>query len=144
MASKRSREVTGARLRGEARSIFGLRVGDISTSLPRWRRALARRRVGRLIITRGADSTVCLDRTEYGEVPTLRVKPKDTVGAGDAFAGALAARRAEGMEILAAIQHANCAGALTTLLPGTQEAIPNRRETERAFRRLGSELTERR
>ena len=45
---------------GEARSIFGLRVEDIATSLPRWRRALAKRRIGRLIITLGAKSTVYL------------------------------------------------------------------------------------
>jgi len=121
---------------GEAQSIFGLRVENISKSLPRWRRGLARHRIGRLIITRGTKSTVYLDSTEYREILTLRVKPKDTVGAGDAFAGALATRRAEGMEILAAIQHANCAGALTTLLPGAQEAIPDRRATEKAIRHL--------
>lgn len=122
---------------GEARAIFGLHVKDISNSLPQWRRALAKRKIGRLIITRGEKSTVYLDLTEYGEVSTLRVKPKDTVGAGDAFAGVLASRRAEGMEILTAIQHANCAGALTTLSAGAQDAIPTRRETERAFRQLG-------
>lgn len=121
---------------GEARAIFGLDAQGLSRALPSWRRALARRGIGRLIITRGAAATLCLDAAQYGEVATLRVKPKDTVGAGDAFAGVLAARRAEGMEILAAVQHANCAGALTTLLPGAQEAIPDRRATERAFRRL--------
>jgi ribokinase len=124
---------------GEARSIFGLRVEEISRSLARWRRALVKNKIGRLIITRGAESTVYLNLTEYGEVSTLRVKPIDTVGAGDAFAGVLAARRAEGMEILTAIQHANCAGGLTTLLPGAQEAIPNRRQTESALRRLAGQ-----
>ena len=56
----------------------------------------------------------------------------DTVGAGDAFGGVLAARLAEGAKMADAIRYANCAGALTTLKLGAQEAIPTRRATERA------------
>ena len=66
----------------------------------------------------------------------MRVTAVDTVGAGDAFAGAFTARRAEGLDLISAIQLANCAGALTTLKPGAQEAIPSRAATERAARSL--------
>jgi len=57
------------------------------------------------------------------------------VGAGDAFAGTYAARLAEDIEVMTAIRHANCAGALATLKPGAQEALPSRTATERALRR---------
>ena len=57
----------------------------------------------------------------------------DRVGAGDAFAGTYVGRRAEGVDVVTAIRCANCAGALATLKPGAQEAIPERAETERAL-----------
>src|SRR4029077_20137660 len=89
-----------------------------------------------LIITRGAKSTVYITPAGFGEVPTYSVKPVDTVGAGDAFAGTFAARRAEGMDIVSAIDYANCAGALATLKRGAQEAIPTIGETEQALQKL--------
>jgi ribokinase len=80
---------------------------------------------------------VCISAAGYLEVPTLAVRPVDTVGAGDAFAGTFAARRAGGADLDSAIRHANCAGALATLKPGAQESIPNQALTEKAVRRLG-------
>ncbi len=121
---------------GEAESIFGLRLRTIPVGLAQWQRALVRRRIGRLIITQGANPTLCLSAAGYLTVPTLSVKPVDTVGAGDAFAGTFAARRAGGADILAAIRYANCAGALATLKPGAQESIPGKILTEKAVKRL--------
>jgi ribokinase len=121
---------------GEAEAIFGLRVDNLPIGLVSWQRALAKRRIERLIITRGAKPTLCVSAAGYLKVPTLKVKPLDTVGAGDAFAGTFAARRARGADILRAIRYANCAGALATLKSGAQEAIPNRRRTEKALRFL--------
>ncbi|HYG34831.1 MAG TPA: PfkB family carbohydrate kinase, partial [Clostridia bacterium] len=94
------------------------------------------KRVGCLIITRGAEPTLCLTASDNFTVPTLRVKPVDTVGAGDAFAGTFAARRAEGMDLRTAVSYANCAGALATLKAGAQESIPDRVATEKAVRRI--------
>jgi ribokinase len=121
---------------GEARAIFRLRPEDLPVGLDRWQDCLARRRIERLIITRGAKPTQCLSAAGYLEVRTLAVKPVDTVGAGDAFTGAFAAHRAGGAEVLSAIRYANCAGALATLKAGAQEAIPDRRPTEKALERL--------
>jgi ribokinase len=64
----------------------------------------------------------------------MKIEPLDTVGAGDAFAGTFAAWRAGGADLKKAICYANCAGALTSLKPGAQEPMPNRRATERAWR----------
>jgi len=90
----------------------------------------------RLIITQGARPTVCISAAGYLKVPTLSVRPVDTVGAGDAFAGAFAARRAGGADLVSAIRYANCAGALATLKPGAQESIPDKALTEKAVKRL--------
>jgi hypothetical protein len=43
-----------------------------------------------LIVTQGAKPTLCVSAAGYLKVPTLVVRPVDTVGAGDAFAGAFA------------------------------------------------------
>jgi ribokinase len=121
---------------GEAQDIFSLRPAALPAGLAKWQRALARRRIERLIITQGARPTVCISAAGYLKVPTLKVRPVDTVGAGDAFAGAFAARRAGGADLVSAIRYANCAGALATLKPGAQESIPDKALTEKAVKRL--------
>ena len=104
--------------------------------MTKWQRALAQQRIERLIITQGARPTFCISAAGCLKVPTLAVRPVDTVGAGDAFAGAFAARRAGGADLVSAIRHANCAGALATLKSGAQESIPNKVLTEKALERL--------
>jgi ribokinase len=121
---------------GEAQAIFGLQVRSLPHGLAQWQRALARRRINRLIITRGAESTLYLSPDGCLTVPTLKARPVDTVGAGDAFAGTFAARCAEGGDPLTAIRYANCAGALATLKAGAQESIPSKELTEKAVRTL--------
>jgi ribokinase len=117
---------------GEAHAIFGSALRTTSD----WQRRLSRWRIQRVVITRGSKPTVCLDAAGRIESPTFPVKPVDTVGAGDTFAGTYAARRAEGLDVNTAVRYANCAGALATLKPGAQEAIPSRAATERALRQL--------
>jgi ribokinase len=121
----------------EAQALFGLAPEEFAARPAAGRSALAKRGVQRVIITRGARPTLCCGGDACFEVPALAVKPLDTVGAGDAFAGAFAARRAEGMDVPEAIRRANCAGALATLKAGAQESIPSRAATDRAALRLG-------
>ena len=121
---------------GEAATIFGLPAGQLPGTLSRWQRALQRRGVGHLIITRGAKPTLWISADGFRAVPTLSVKPVDTVGAGDAFAGAFAACLAEGLDTLTAIRYANCVGALATLKAGAQEAIPKQAAARQALRCL--------
>ena len=121
---------------GEAQAIFGLRADDLPAGLVRWQRALAERQIERLIITQGARPTICVSAAGCLKVATLAITPVDTVGAGDAFAGAFAAHRADGADLIKAIRFANCAGALATLKPGAQESIPDKVFTARAVRRL--------
>lgn len=95
---------------------------------------LQTRRIEALVITRGARATRCFTAADAFEVPAIRVKPVDTVGAGDAFAGTLASALARGFDFGQAVTRANCAGALATLKAGAQEALPLAAEVERVSR----------
>lgn len=96
---------------------------------------LARAQVRHLVITRGAEPTLHVAAEGVDTVPTLPVTPRDTVGAGDMFAGALAARLAEGVSWREALWQANVAAALSTLAIGAQAAMPTRAEVEAAIAR---------
>lgn len=104
----------------------------------RVRRRLRDRCLGAVVVTRGGRATWYFDEDRAWSIPTLKVKPVNTVGAGDAFAGTLAARLAAGASVEEALRHANCAGALATLALGAQEAMPTRLRTGRAAASLGA------
>lgn len=89
---------------------------------------LRRARCRELIITRGSRSTLHVTASGVVEHLPPAVTPEDTVGAGDAFAGAYAVASAEGMED--AIGFANAAGALATLQSGAQPSLPFRHRIE--------------
>ena len=65
---------------------------------------------------------------------SFRVKVTDTTAAGDAFTGALAVARAEGMERDAAVRFANAAGAVCCRGFGAQPSLPTRESVERLLR----------
>jgi ribokinase len=94
---------------------------------------LARYRVSHLVITQGAEPTLHLSAETFHRVPTHSVRPRDTVGAGDTFAGVLAAQLAEGCDWEPALRHANVAAALSTLALGAQTAMPRKADVEAAF-----------
>jgi ribokinase len=123
----------------EARALFGVKTRALSgggnRGLRSWRALLESHGVERLIITRGADPTLGFSRDESLIVQTLPLTPRDTVGAGDAFAGAYAACVANGRPFRESIRYANAAGGLATLASGAQEAAPHRRAVERALLR---------
>lgn len=83
-------------------------------------------RIERLVVTRGAEPTLGLTARATLSVEPPCVHVVDTVGAGDAFAGAYAVGLAEGMSFEETLRFANAAGALATLRPGAQEALPDR------------------
>ncbi|HXG47436.1 MAG TPA: ribokinase [Methylomirabilota bacterium] len=123
----------------EAAALFGECPVEANPAfVTRVRRRLRDRCLGAAVVTRGARTTWFFDATRTWSVPTLKLTPVDTVGAGDAFTGALAARLAAGAGLEGALRHANGAGGLATLAFGAQEAIPTRSRTERAAASLGA------
>ena len=63
-------------------------------------------------------------------VPPFAVQAVDTVGAGDAFNGALAVALAEGLDMEQALELASAAAAIAVTRPGAQAAMPRRGEVE--------------
>ena len=86
-----------------------------------------------LVITRGGKPTQCHGGGRFVEVKTKAVTPVDTVGAGDAFAGAYAVAMMEKKGIQEALQFANTAGALATQKAGAQASLPLRAEVDAFF-----------
>jgi ribokinase len=82
-----------------------------------------------LVTTLGARGARCVSPDEEVSVPAPTVKAVDTTGAGDVFAGVLAANWPHDpdarAERLAALQRACAAGALATLVPGAGDCAPD-------------------
>lgn len=92
-----------------------------------------------VIITLGARGAL-LSRAEGVELfPPFPIRPVDTVGAGDAFNGALAAALACGKSLPEAIRFANAAGALSTTRRGAQESLPEKTEVEHLLTEKGTQ-----
>jgi ribokinase len=80
------------------------------------------------VITLGPRGAYVLDRLAGIElrVPAHPVATVDTVGAGDAFCGSLAASLAIGTTLADAVRLANAAGALSTTMNGAATSCPDR------------------
>lgn len=84
-----------------------------------------------VIITNGSGPTLALSRSQgVLEHKPPGVTPVDTVGAGDAFTGALAVALSEEKPLSRALEFANVAGALSITRKGAQGAIAEREEIE--------------
>jgi ribokinase len=89
--------------------------------------ASLRDRGGRdVIVTLGADGALLWSPERVVHAPAPAVPVVDTVGAGDAFNGALAAALAEGRPLADALPFAVAAASLAVTAPGAQGALPRR------------------
>ena len=104
--------------------------GDESPErLPEW---LARRFGLTVAATFGAEGAICHTGREAIHTPALAIRPVDTTGAGDTFAGVLAASLAAGHSLRAAARLATAAGSLACTRAGAQSSQPARDEIEAA------------
>ena len=76
------------------------------------------------VITRGARGAVWASPLSSGSVEAFSVSPVDTVAAGDAFCGGLAAAIAADETFADALRWASAAGALATLGAGAVPSLP--------------------
>ena len=83
------------------------------------------------ILTTGSRGCEVADASGIWAIEAHRVEAVDTVGAGDAFNGALAVALAEGRSPVEAAAWANAAAALAVTQPGAQLALPNREAIDR-------------
>lgn len=113
----------------EAERILGAPIGDaeaLDAARGRFPHASC------LVVTRGSEPTLAADAGHTCTVPTLPVTPVDTVGAGDAFTGALAVAMVEAKGLYEALAFANGAGGLASTRRGAQVSLPDRAEVETA------------
>lgn len=87
---------------------------------------LHQRGVETVIIKLGAKGVFCATNEDSFFVSAFTVQAVDTVAAGDAFNGGLAAALAEGHSIRTAIAWGAAAGALSATKPGAQSSLPDR------------------
>ena len=88
-------------------------------------------RTGRtIVVTLGPEGARA--RTPDGPISVAahKIKPVDTVGAGDTFCGYLAAGLDAGYSLEAALRRAAVAGSLACLKPGAQPAIPTKSDVD--------------
>ncbi|MBP2475561.1 ribokinase [Crossiella equi] len=109
----------------EAAWLLGAHTPDQPSDLARALLALGPRSA---VVTLGSRGVAVADGEDVHLVPAPEVEAVDTTGAGDAFAGALAARLAAGEELLAACQFAVRAAAVSVTRRGAQPSYPTRNE----------------
>jgi ribokinase len=120
----------------EAAALTGESVGGVAEAEGAGQ-ALVAAGVGAAVVTLGAAGAVLVGPAGGSHVPGFVVASVDTVGAGDAFAGGLAAALAAGAPVEEALAVANAAGALACTQRGAIDALPSRAEVERLLRESG-------
>lgn len=113
----------------EARLLTGMNCSSLVDAVET-ARTLVERGAGCAVITRGARGAVWATSNGSGSSGTFPVTTIDTVAAGDAFCGTLAAVITEGLPIADALRWASAAGALATTVKGAVRSLPQREAVE--------------
>jgi ribokinase len=100
-------------------------------------RRLLKLGAGAAVITLGSEGSLVAFDSELLSIPAPRVEAVDTVGAGDAFNGALAVALGEDRPLADAVAWASAAAALAVTRPGAQSALPHRDAIDRLAISLG-------
>lgn len=79
---------------------------------------------GKIIVTLGSEGVGYAEDGELRRVPSFKVEPVDTTGAGDTFNGAFATAIVNNKSLAEAIHYGNAAAALSILKLGAQEGMP--------------------
>jgi ribokinase len=109
----------------EAAQLVGFPVNDPETAMLAAKQ-LQERGVRNAIVKLGAKGAVCVTESDSIFVPAFTVEAIDTVAAGDAFNGGLAAGLDVGLSLPEAVVWGAAAGALCATKTGAQTAMPDR------------------
>jgi ribokinase len=116
----------------ETKALTGIEPSDEGQAL-RAAEALRERGVHRAVITLGERGCVYAGPETTMAVPAPKVDAIDTVGAGDAFNGALAASIVAGRDVPGALRAACAAGAIACTRRGALASLPTAAEVEAAL-----------
>lgn len=109
----------------EAEQLVGFPVSEIESATAA-ANILLQRGVGCAIVKLGVTGAICATSEETFFVPAFPVTTVDTVAAGDAFNGGLAAALVEGLALQQAVVWGAAAGALAASKSGAQSSMPTR------------------
>jgi len=90
---------------------------------------------GPVVVTLASDGALLADGARRVRFPAISVDVVDATGAGDTFAGVLAAWLAEGRTLDQAVAASNAAAGLSVTRPGARDGMPARAAIEAALRR---------
>lgn len=111
----------------EAAMLVGFAI-DGEASAARAAEQLLARGVRKAVIKLGARGAFWHDGAASGFIPAFKVQAIDTVAAGDAFNGGLAAALDAGLPLAEALRWGMATGALSTTKAGAQPSLPRRHE----------------
>ena len=109
---------------------LGLKAGDAEATV----KGLADKLGLTVIATLGPEGAIAAGKAGVVRVSAIPVKPVDTTGAGDTFAGVLSAWLDQGADLATAMKFAAIAGSLACTREGAQPSFPRRAEIEAAAR----------
>ena len=112
--------------RVEVEALTGVRADPVKAA-----RKLLAGKVEAVVVTLGAMGAALVAGDTEEIIESYRIKALDTVGAGDAFNGALAASLAGGRELRDAARTALAAGALACTKEGARPSMPRKSEIVR-------------
>ena len=121
----------------EAQVLVGFPVVDLA-SAARAAQLLVERGVRVAIIKLGGQGAYFATREGGEHVPPVAVEAVDSVAAGDAFNGALAASLATGENLASAMRVAAAAGALAVTKFGAQDSMPTKDDVEKLLLERGA------
>ncbi|MGQ8631695.1 ribokinase [Agrobacterium sp. DKPNP3] len=93
-------------------------------------RSLIARGIRTVIVTLGGRGARMITSNEIVNIEPVKVTPRDTTGAGDAFIGAFARFYAETREVVSSLKKASLYAAHSITRPGTQKAYASLEEFE--------------
>ena len=101
-------------------------------------KAIADLGINFVITTLGSEGSLIYDRENEAvlEIPAVKVKAIDTVGAGDCFNGVLASKLCKGESIVNAVKYATAAASIAVTRKGAQASMPYANEIGEQFKRI--------
>ncbi len=109
--------------------LAGKKITD-KDSLEEAARSLVGRGAKNVIVTLGEKGALIASRLGRKYVPSFKVKPVDTTGAGDAFIGGMAVALLHRKSLKDAVKYGCACGALATTKFGAQPSLPNAQEVK--------------
>jgi ribokinase len=101
---------------------LGIPPGDAPRAASAVRESL---QISTVIVTLGAEGALAVTESETAVVPAPRVTVVDTIGAGDAFLGTVAAALAGGSSLHGALRRGCASGALAATRAGAFDGLPD-------------------